>query len=144
MSGTISPAPVNSAMPALEKLALATEIFGAYARARWLLWRNDLPTTLSALRSHSPPPGRAAVDSTSAGMKLGRIVGRRLRHLPFDSRCLMRSLVLTSVLARRGIESSLVIEVQSEPTFAAHALVEHDGVPLLPAGGPEFQRLLEM
>lgn len=127
-----------------EKLALGTEIVGAYARARWLLWRTDLPTTLAALRSSAPRPDLRAVDTTQTGVRLGRAVGRTLRHLPFDSRCLMRSLVLTSILTRRGIESSLVIEVQSTPRFAAHAWVERDGVPLLPAGGPSFRRLLEI
>jgi Transglutaminase-like superfamily len=138
----ISTETVGRGLSPREKLGLATEIVGAYARARWWLWRTDLPTTLSSLRATSPDPRQRAADPARTGVRLGRAVGRTLRHLPFDSRCLMRSLVLTSVLARRGIESSLVIEVQSEPRFAAHALVEHRGVPLLPPAGPGFRRLL--
>ena len=52
--------------------------------------------------------------------------------MPFDSRCLVRSLVLTSMLDRRGIRSRLVIGVSVEPSFSAHAWVECDGRPLLP------------
>ena len=143
MSAARSPEP-GSYLSSGEKLALGTEILGAYVRARWLLWRTDLPSTIAALRSASPRPDLRAVDTSQAGVRLGRAVGRTLRHLPFDSRCLMRSLVLTSILARRGIESSLVIEVQSSPRFAAHAWVEREGVPLLPPGGPLFRRLLEI
>ena len=143
MSAARSPEPGWYLSPA-EKLALGTEILGAYVRARWLLWRTDLPTTLAALRNSPPRPDLRPVDTTQTGVRLGRAVGRTLRHLPFDSRCLMRSLVLTSILTRRGIESSLVIEVQSTPRFAAHAWVEREGVPLLPPGGPLFRRLLEM
>jgi hypothetical protein len=79
-----------------------------------------------------------------AGVRLGQAVGRTLRHLPFDSRCLMRSLVLTSLLARRSIDSSLVIAVQAEPGFRAHAWVERRGVPLLPPVGPPFRRIVEI
>ena len=141
----IPPESIGRGLTSREKLALGAEIVGAYARARWWLWRTDLPTTVSNLRNTSPRrPGVRAADQAQAGAKLGRAVGRALRYVPFDSRCLMRSLVLTSVLARRGIESSLVIEVQSEPQFAAHALVEHHGVPLLPPAGPLFRRLLEI
>jgi hypothetical protein len=55
----------------------------------------------------------------------------------------MRALVLTALLARRGIDSSLVIAVQTEP-FGGHAWVERQGVPLLPAAGPPFLRIVEL
>lgn len=69
---------------------------------------------------------------------------RTLTVLPADSRCLMRSLVLTGLLARRGISSSLIIGVRLEPEFAAHAWVEYGGEPLLPPGDPSLGRLTEL
>jgi hypothetical protein len=119
-----------------EKAALVREIAVAYGRARWLLWRSDLPTTVAALRAHAGGGERPAAP-LRAGVRLGQALGKTLRHIPFDARCLMRSLVLTSLLARRDIESSLVIAVQPAPSFKAHAWVESDGVPLLePADAP--------
>jgi hypothetical protein len=63
--------------------------------------------------------------------------------MPFDSRCLIRSLVLVRILARRRIASSLVLGVSTTPAFEAHAWVEHAGVALLPTSA-RFQRLSEM
>ena len=111
-----------------EKLRLALEIVSAYVRARWWLSRTDLLRTVSALRLGMQGGRNEPADPQRAGARLGRVVGRTLRHLPFDSRCLMRSLVLTNLLARRGIDSSLVIAVQSEAGFEAHAWVESRGV----------------
>jgi hypothetical protein len=71
-------------------------------------------------------------------------VGRTLGALPADAQCLTRSLVLTSLLARRGIASSLVIGVKPEPEFEAHAWVESNGTPLLPPNEGEFTRLVEI
>jgi hypothetical protein len=56
----------------------------------------------------------------------------------------MRSLVLTRVLARRGIDSRLVIGVHPGERFAAHAWLEHDGAALLPAGGSDFDELVTL
>jgi hypothetical protein len=125
-----------------EKARLGGEIVAAYSRARWLLWRTDLPTTLDALRAGMPAdePEKAA----RTGVRLGRAVGLTLRHLPFDSRCLMRSLVLTRILAKRGIGARLVIAVRSENEFVAHAWVERDGIPLLEPAGEPFARIVEL
>jgi hypothetical protein len=57
-----------------------------------------------------------------------------------DSRCLVRALVLTRMLARRGIESSFVLGVAAQPAFAAHAWLERAGVPLLSTSS-RFHRL---
>jgi hypothetical protein len=57
---------------------------------------------------------------------------------------LTRSLVLTRLLARRGIPSTLVIGVRSQPSFVAHAWVEYRGSALLPAERGTFQRLVEL
>ena len=75
---------------------------------------------------------------------LGRAVMRVLGLLPTDSRCLMRSLVLTGMLARRGVYAKVVIGVRADPSFAAHAWVEVDGRPVLPTDESTFQRLVEI
>ena len=77
-------------------------------------------------------------------MRLGNVVRRSLSALPFDSRCLVTALVLTRMLARRGVDSTFVLGVRTSPSFAAHAWVEcGDGVALLPTT-PDFSRLAEL
>jgi hypothetical protein len=68
-----------------------------------------------------------------------------LNRLPADARCLAQSLVLTRLLAVRGVETTFVIGV-SEPgeAFGAHAWVERKGRPLLPVGGSAERRLVEL
>jgi Transglutaminase-like superfamily len=110
---------------------LVAEILVTYGRARWLLWRRPLPDVVWSLRRSGAP--MQGSDSDVVGRRLGRIVARTLGRLPFDSRCFVTSLVLTSMLARRGVESRLVIGVDVDPSFSAHAWVECDGEPLLPA-----------
>ena len=115
------------------KIALVAEVLLAYCRVRWLLWRKDVRTVVVQLRGSGPrttDPHRQAV-----GARLGFAVCRTLRLLPFDGRCLVRSLVLTSMLARRGIDSVLIIGVKVQPDFSAHAWVESGGRPLLPPLG---------
>lgn len=128
----------NAPLSAREKLALTGEIAAAYAVARWALWRHGLRETLATVRSglarHARPESEH--DRLVAGVRLGRAVGATLRVLPVDSRCLISSLVLTRLLARRGIESELVISVRPGEKFAAHAWVEHGGLALLPADAP--------
>jgi hypothetical protein len=124
-----------------EKVALVAEILLAYARTRWWLRRRNLPGALLELRSAATRRPSAPADATRTGRRLGRAVVRTLSLLPTDSRCLTRSLVLTNLLARRGIESSLVLGVQPGETFAAHAWVEHDTAPLLDPGEFASRRL---
>jgi hypothetical protein len=53
----------------------------------------------------------------------------------------MQALVLSALLARRGIGSELVIGVRPGPSFAAHAWVELEGR-ILPAGTDvDYRRL---
>jgi hypothetical protein len=125
-------------------VALAVEILMTYARVRWVMRRRGLRGTLDALRGGA---ARAEGDSAvpvATGRRLGRAVGRTLRPLPADTRCLMQSLVLTALLARRGIDSRLVIAVSPGERFAAHAWIEHDGAPLLPAEAPTFEQLVTL
>jgi hypothetical protein len=67
-----------------------------------------------------------------------------LKLLPGDTRCLVRSLVLTRLLARRGIACTLVIGARTAPTFLAHAWVEHGGHAVLDPGDGSFPRLAEI
>lgn len=128
------------------KAALVLEILLAYARVRWSLARSGLPATIAAARRFGGDPGVHPSPTGEAvlGARLGRAVVRTLRLLPTDSRCLMRSLVLTRILARRGVDSALVIGVAVEPEFAAHAWVERGDVPLLPTNGSGYARLVRL
>ena len=127
------------------KLALIAEVLAAYVRVRWSLWRKGLPDTLAATRAEladvDPPEGHTR---RLAGYRVATVTVRVLGMLPTDARCLIRSLVLTDLLAKRGIGSSLVIGVTPAPNFAAHAWVELDGVPLLPALESTYSRLVEL
>jgi transglutaminase superfamily protein len=127
-----------------QKLLLATEILVAYTRVRWWLRRRGFEETLLALRAGGPPFRSPDGDQLLVGIKLGRIVAKTLRILPTDTRCLVRSLVLVCLLARRGIASRLVIGVLPERRFAAHAWVEFAGYPLLPAGAAVQGRLADL
>jgi hypothetical protein len=127
-----------------QKAALASEIVGTYVQARRWLRRNDLHETVRVLREVGPPAREPDGDQLLLGIRLGQIVGKTLGVLPADSRCLVRSLVLTSLLVRRGIQSSLIIGVRSEPKFEAHAWVECAGMPLLPPGDEPYGRLVEL
>jgi hypothetical protein len=128
-----------------ERVRLGLEIVAAYLAVRWRLVRSGLPQTVAAARSASSSPPRPAdgAASASAALRLGNGVERTLGALPFDSRCLIRSLVLVRILARRGLESSMVLGVSAKPGFTAHAWVEYEGVPLLPTSA-RFERLAEM
>jgi hypothetical protein len=126
---------------AAEKAALAVEIVVAYARVRWLLRRQEFPRALELIRSTGSGEPRTGVGTDD---RLARAVRRTLRPLPADSRCLMQSLVLTRLLARRGRGSRLVIGVTPSGQFGAHAWVERGGVALLPARERAFERLTEL
>jgi transglutaminase superfamily protein len=129
-----------------QRASLIAEILAAYIRVRLELRRSDLRGSVGKLRAD---PGRVgnpqviAGDDPESGIRLGQAVVRTLRVLPTDSRCLMRSLVLTRLLARRGVESRFVLGVQSGDEFRAHAWVERGDTPLL-AAGERFERLLEI
>ena len=128
-----------------ERLRLGSEVVATYGLARWWLLRLSFPEAVTAARSTTPRVqlGRSDAELRAAGIRLGTAVQRTLRVLPVDSRCLVTALVLTRMLSRRGIESSFVLGVRSQPEFAAHAWVERGRVALLPTG-PEFHRLVEI
>jgi hypothetical protein len=121
---------------------LVAEIITTYIRVRRALRRWGLPGTLEYLRA--APAAAPGGDPVATGRRLGRAVVRTLTPLPADSRCLMRSLVLTGLLAQRGIDTRLVIAVRAGDQFAAHAWIEHGDAPLLPAGAPAFEQLVKL
>lgn len=124
------------------KIALVIEILSAYA-SMWRALGN--PDVLGLARKSRDVRAGARRDDPlehQVARRLGKIVGKVLGVLPTDSRCLIRSLVLVRILSRRAIPSTLVIGVRKESKFEAHAWVEHEGEPILPAG--PYTRLMEM
>jgi Transglutaminase-like superfamily len=129
---------------AVGRIRVGTEILATYGAARWWMLRLSFPESVAAAREVRPNARVEIPDDELhlAGVRLGNAVQRTLRALPVDSRCLVTALVLTRMLARRGIDSSFVLGVRSQPQFAAHAWVERNGVALLPTT-PDFERLSE-
>jgi len=129
------------------RLRLALEILAAYALARRELRRAPISDVLASLRTPSraaPPTAPAGPHTLQEARRLGRAATRLLALLPGDTRCLVRSLVLTRLLAARGIPATLVIGARSQPEFLAHAWVEHGGEPVLAPGDDSFGRLVEL
>jgi hypothetical protein len=127
------------------KARLATEILAAYVATRWYLRQATLPGVVTRLRQVTSSGLDLPLRGDQAP-RLGRAVSRTLGRLPADSRCLVRSLVLVRLLARRGVSSELVIAACPEASegFAAHAWVEVGGRPVLPPAGPPYGRLLTL
>lgn len=127
-----------------ERARLIGEIVVAYVRARRELRRVPIEAAVARLRGGRSATGRGGPEALEEAARLGRIVVRTLAFLPGDTRCLRRSLVLTQLLARRGIAGRLVIGARTAPDFLAHAWVEHEGIPVLDPEGDSFGRLVEL
>jgi hypothetical protein len=137
-----APAPRLSAR---QRLALGAEIVRVYLTVRKLSSRRKLPEVVAVLRD-APAAGRLPLpDPHVDGIRLGRAVMRALVLTPGGTRCLMRSLVLLRLLARRGVvDGELIIAVQPGPAVLdAHAWVDLDGRALLPPGDGH-ERLLAL
>lgn len=126
-----------------EKLLLTAEILAGYVPAMRILRAPDVTAMARRARDVAPdgPPLQTGLEHQIA-LRLGRAVSRTLALLPTDSRCLIRSLVTIRLMARRRMPSKLVIGVRNEGEFQAHAWVEHEGRPILPAG--QYTRLTEL
>jgi Transglutaminase-like superfamily len=141
-------ATVSARLSQVDRLRLATEILLAYGEVRWSLRRDSLPGVVATLRS-APLASNVGVillpDPSLDGQRLGDAVVRTLSPVPSAARCLLRSLLLLRLLARRGIHGALVIAVQpnDEAALDAHAWVEIDGRPLL-APAPSYGRLVTL
>jgi hypothetical protein len=129
-----------------EKLSLSGEIAATYVLARWWLWRRTLDEAVAAARSGTAPAPEMepSFSEYQLSRRLGDVVERRIDHLPGDTRCLTRSLVLLRILTRRGIPASLSIGVRNEDEFSAHAWVELGGHPLLSPSDYAAGRLIEI
>lgn len=127
-----------------ERVRLAAEILAAYGQARRTLRRAPIASVVAALRSQSSAALPPSAGTLEEARRLGRAVTRTLALVPGDTRCLVRSLVLTRLLARRGIPAKLVIGARAAPGFLAHAWVEHAGDPVLAPGDGSFGRLVEL
>ncbi len=127
-----------------QRARLAVEILAAYAQARRALRREPIETVVARLRSRSPAVSEPPAGSLEQARRLGWAVARLLHYVPGDTRCLARSLVLTRLLARRGIPAKLVIAARAEPRFLAHAWVECASEPVLDPGDDSFGRLVEL
>jgi hypothetical protein len=123
---------------------LASEIVMSYVTARRLLRRNTLPETVTALRSGAAAVSQGDEATLALGRHLAWATVRTITVLPIDSRCLMRSLVLTRLLARRGLRSTFVLSAAPGPQLEAHAWVEHSGEPLLEPAGADHQHLVRL
>jgi hypothetical protein len=142
--GASRPLPPSPLGP-LTRALLVGEVVAAYVQARLRLRRASIAPVLAALRSDASLP--AVVQGPQAfaeARRLGWIVGRTLKLVPGDTRCLARSLVLTRLLARRGIPAKLIIGARTNPEFLAHAWVECEGKPVLSPGDGSFARLVEL
>lgn len=130
--------------PPAEKARLAVEIARDYVRILWARDRRELSDLLARLRAPAesgPRPDTDLDTAYSRAWQHANAVRRTLRRMPTDSRCLMQALVLTALLARRGINTTLVIGVRPGEDFEAHAWLELEGRPLLPAAQDVYSEL---
>jgi Transglutaminase-like superfamily len=123
------------------KLRLGAEIAWTTLRVRRLVRRNDLSAALDRCRNAAAPSEPAP--SRDEVVRVARAVRRTLGALPGDSRGLIASLVLIAVLARRGLDASLVVG-RPRNRFGAHAWVEVGGLPALPAAKDKFAQLVAL
>lgn len=125
-----------------DRIRLVAEILAAYAQSRRELRRAPIASVIASLRSgYDLSPQTSTIEEAR---RLGHAVTRTLTLVPGDTRCLARALVLTRLLARRGIPAKLVIGARTTPEFLAHAWVEYEGDPVLTPGDESFGRLVEL
>jgi len=128
----------------LWKVWVTLEVLGVCVWVRLALRNDDIRLIVSTLRRRAPERDVAYLPDVARAQRLGRAVHRVLGHWPSQSRCLLESLVLTRMLSRRRVDSSLVIGVAPGETFQAHAWVESEGVALLPPLASTFTPLVRI
>jgi hypothetical protein len=138
------PSRASEPLGTLVKLRLVGEIVVSYVQARRALRTKPIAAAVTELRAGSFGITTPAADSLVLAQRLGWIVTRTLVFVPGDTRCLTQSLVLSRLLARRGVTAKLIIGTRTRPGFLAHAWVEHDGVAVLSPGDGAFARLVEL
>lgn len=117
-----------------ERVRLVLEVLVTYVPLLRLLRTNDLKAMIAGARRATHPIVLPPELHHETAVRLGAVVQGVLRLFPTDTRCLIRSLVLTRLLVNRSIDSTVHIGVTGSKDFGAHAWVEHDGVAVLPRG----------
>ncbi len=127
----------------VRRAPMLAETLLTYARTRRRMAReSDVRKLLAAARRGQT--GQSAPESLREARRLAYAVSLTLAVLPNDPRCLVRSLVLIELLARREIAATLVIGTSASSDFSAHAWVELNGEALLPPAGYGVGRLAEL
>jgi hypothetical protein len=86
------------------------------------------PLILEYCRHQILPQEKHSVDLRPPVSRLARLVETAGRYCPMGTSCLKEALVLSWLLARRGMPATLRIGVgRPDGTFAAHAWLEQDG-----------------
>lgn len=135
-------------LPVAAKLLLAAEVLYVYPSMLVRMRRQGIREIIASIRRSpdidAPAEVLSAAERELVARRLAGAVGQTLAVLPTDSRCLVQALVLTRLLSARSIPSRFIIGARPEPEFMAHAWVECDGIPVLPARGYSEARLLEL
>jgi hypothetical protein len=104
------------AMLLLPVFWVGLRVFGLSRHVSWLGHSRPVKTRSPASEDLAP---------------IGALVNAAGNHSLFPSTCLTRSLFLTWLLRRRGVENDLRIGVRfNGGSFEAHAWVEHEGRPV--------------
>lgn len=128
------------------RLRLAGEILMTYVKVRRGLRRKDARSVLRDLRD-VPLERRPAADPTNTEVArrvatLARETVRVMRGVPRDRRRMSQALVLSVLLAQRGVASCVVVAVgDPRERSGAEAWVEVDGRAVLPGAGGAEARL---
>ncbi|HEX4823039.1 MAG TPA: lasso peptide biosynthesis B2 protein [Candidatus Polarisedimenticolaceae bacterium] len=84
-----------------------------------------------ARRPSTPPPGPGGETAAARAREVARAAGLAGAHGPVPASCLRRALTAWWLLRREGIPVTIRIGVRREESaLAAHAWIEHDGVPI--------------
>src|SRR5690242_16147035 len=104
--------PASGEMRIHDRLRLVAEILAIYVPSA-LAVRRGVPMPEHLARARARTGGQLALpgEEHELAVRLGHIVTAVLDRLPTDRRCLVRSLVLVRLLARRSIDARLVIGV---------------------------------
>ena len=112
---TLHPLDERSGHDGARKVGLVSEIVAAYLRSGRAMFRRQLPQVLALLRErYRRPPREAARKRRQPWPVAHAFEGSRAAAT--DSPCLIQSLVLLSLLERRGYPDELVIGARSAPT----------------------------
>jgi hypothetical protein len=125
-------------MPAPER-RLLLEVLAEVTRASIELRvapRSKTASLLGTLRDSTPSRPLDA-DQVAEAKRIGDMIARAARHLPWHPTCLRQALAAMRMLRRRRIASELHLGVVTKPVGAAHAWVTANGQPIIGHAGLE-------